>query len=165
MSVNYEDLPIIWKETYDKLKDNKILSQTVLNMYEAGLLHDLKPDIFFNGEIEKEFINSCGMTSEQINRVERGEKGNIIDIINKVYKEVELSEDEFIYSLSRTDDTHVDLEFSDVDNKRSIIYEFRHNHKLFVDDIFIKKNNLFHGKEYIKIFEILTSEPVIEFGL
>jgi hypothetical protein len=165
MSVTYEDLPIIWKETYEKLKDNKILSQTVLNMYEAGLLHDLKPDIFFNGEIEKEFINSCGMTSEQLNKLERGEKGNIIDLIKQVYKELELSENQYIYSLKRTDDTHVELEFSEIDNEKSIIYEFRHNNELFVDDIFIKKNNLFHGKKYKNIFDILTSEAVIDFGL
>jgi hypothetical protein len=165
MSVTYEDLPIIWKETYDKLKDNKTLSQTILNMYEAGLLDNLKPDIFLNGEIEKEFINSCGMTSEQINRVERGEKGNIVDLINKAYKELDLSDDKYTYNLYRTDETHVELELCEVDNKKSILYEFSHDDCLFVNDIFIKKNNLFHGKEYKILFDIFISEPLIDFGL
>jgi hypothetical protein len=163
MTTIFNKLPIVWQETWTKLENNKILQQVLEEMYENGMLEELEPVAFLNGEIEQTFINNCGMTPEQIYRLEKGYRVNIIDLINKVYKELDISFDEYPYNLNRVSDNTIELIFKYLDSNKFIVIEFRHNSNFFVDEVFITKNNLFYGPKHKIIFEIFTSEPCIDF--
>lgn len=163
MSSIFSELPIIWQETWTKLENNKILQQTLEQMYEANMLEDIEPSTFFNGEIEKIFINSCGMTTDQIQRLEKGHRVNIIDLINKMYKELDISFDDYPYNLNYVSDNTIELMCKHSDTNKFIVIEFSYDSNSFVDEVFITKNNLFYGPKHKIIFEIFTSEPCIDF--
>ena len=143
MSSTYDKLPIIWKETHSKLSSNTVLQATILEMFENGMLEEVKPEVFFNGEIEQQFIDSCGLTSEQIMKAQRGETVNIIELINKIYIECELSRDEYKFKIKHISDTLVEITVNDISSNKFMIIEFSHNDSFLVNEVFISNNNLF----------------------
>jgi len=163
MSATYDKLPIIWQETHSKLSSNTVLQATILEMFENGMLEEVKPEVFFNGEIEQQFIDSCGLTSEQIMKAQRGETVNIIELINKIYIECELSRDEYKFKIKHTSDTLVEITINEISSNKFMIIEFSHNDSFLVNEVFITKNNLFYGFKHKKIFEIFVSEAYIDF--
>jgi hypothetical protein len=163
MSCIYDELPIIWQETWNKLNNNHILQQAIEEMYQNNKLDEIMPQAFFNGEIEQQFINTCGMTSEQIIKLQRGEKVNIIELINRVYKELELSSDDYKYNLKHINDELFEITFNHIESNKIMIIEFNYDSNYLVNEVFITKNTLFYGNNHKKIFEIFTSEACIDF--
>jgi hypothetical protein len=163
MSSIFNELPIIWQETWTKLENNKILQQILEEMYENNMLEEIEPVAFFNGQIEQLFISNYGMTTDQIQSLEKGYRVNIIDLINKVYKELDISFNDYPYNLNRVSDNTIELKFKYSDTNKFIVIEFSHDSNSFVDEVFITKNNLFYGPKHKIIFEIFSSEPCIDF--
>jgi hypothetical protein len=163
MSATYDKLPIIWKETHSKLSSNTVLQATILEMFENGMLEEVKPEVFFNGEIEQQFIDSCGLTSEQIMKAQRGETINIIELINKIYVECDLSRDEYKFRIKHSTDNLIEITINEISSNKFMLIEFSINESFLVNEVFISKNNLFYGSKHKKIFEIFTSEAYIDF--
>ena len=166
MSTTLDKLPPIWQDVYTKLNDNTILQRMIEMMFEDGMLDNVKPESFFNGVVEQQFMDSSGMTTEQIMKAQRGEQSNIIDLINQVYEELNLSRNDYKFKIDRKNDNLVELTITEtlqVATNKFMLIEFTHDQHCLVNEVFISKNNLFYGAKHKKIFEIFTSEAYINF--
>ena len=164
MSTIYEKLPPIWQDAYTKLNKNTILQQMIETIFNEGEIDNFQPESFFNGEIEQQFMDSSGMTTEQIMKAQRGEKVDIIDLIKKVYNNLELPSDKYIYKINNKDSRMVELTITEIETNKCMLIEFTHDEHYLVNEVFISKNNLFYGEKHKKIFEIFTSEAYITFN-
>jgi hypothetical protein len=164
MSTIYEKLPPIWQDAYAKLSHNTVLQQMIETIFNEGEIDNFQPESFFNGEIEQQFMDSAGMTTEQIMKAQRGEKVNIIDLIKRVYNELELPTNKFTYKINHKNDNMVELTITETDSSKFMSIEFNHDVHFLVNEVFISKNNLFYGTHHKKIFEIFTSEAYISFN-
>jgi hypothetical protein len=163
MSTTYDKLPPIWQEAYTKLNQNTILQRMIEMMFEDGMLDNVKPESFFNGVVEQQFMDSSGMTTEQIMKAQRGEQSNIIDLINKMYEELSLSKNEYKYTINHKNENLVEITITETQTGKFMLIEFTHDEHSLVNEVFISKNNLFYGAKHKKIFEIFTSEAYIDF--
>ena len=163
MSTIYEKLPPIWQDAYTKLNHNTVLQEMIETIYNEGEIDNFKPESFFNGEIEQQFMDSSGMTTVQIMKAQNGEKVNIIDLITQVYNELNLPPEKYIYKISHKNNNLVELTITEIESNKFMLIDFTFNEYFFVSEVFISKNNLFYGDKHKKIFEIFTSEAYIKF--
>jgi hypothetical protein len=163
MSTTFNKLPPIWQDAYIKLNQNTILQRMIEMMFEDGVLDNVKPESFFNGEVEQQFMDSSGMTTEQIMKAQRGEQSNIIDLINQMYEELSLSKNEYKFTINHKNENLVEITITETQTGKFMLIEFNHDEHSLVNEVFISKNNLFYGAKHKKIFEIFTSEAYINF--
>jgi hypothetical protein len=96
-------------------------------------------------------------------KAQRGETVNIIDLINKIYVECELSRDEYKFKIKHTSDTLVEITVNEISSNKFMSIDFTYDKSFLVNEVFITKNNLFYGSKNKKLFEIFTSEAYIDF--
>jgi len=152
-----------WKDVYDSLGQNYILKELIESMFYDETLNYLQPESFINGEIESQFFNDEGLTTEQIIDTKKNKTINIIDLINKVYTEMEVSNINYNYFINRKENRIVELTITEVETLKSMLIEFTVDLNHYVIGVFIKKNNLFHGYQNNRIFQIFTSKNFIKF--
>jgi nitrogen-specific signal transduction histidine kinase len=163
MSTTFDKLPPIWQDAYTKLNHNTILQQMIETIFNEGEIDNFQTESFFNGEIEQQFMDSSGMTTEQIMKAQRGEQSNIIDLINQMYEELSLSKNEYKYTIYQKNENLVEITITEIQTGKFMLIEFTHDENNLVNEVFISKNNLFYGDKHKKIFEIFTSEAYIDF--